>query len=443
MTWQVYGSPVGNNHTYTLTYPVDLSSETHLQDILINGETIEGFDAAIMDYILYTDTAVIIETAKKETKQQLQITESDSLYTIVVTAEDGVSVATYTLALRPYLSHNSYLSQIYLDGTPVEGFRADSTRYVVILPTPAVKQIEPAMPVISYELAQNQASVEIETARLGESSYLTVTAEDGSQTIYDLTGIIVNGVPVERFEVGRHYYSQWASNEDIDISYTSDDKFQTVTITKQDYTNTAEYNLHVVAQDGVTEQDYKVEIFIESVPNDANLKNILLNGIELNDFERTINPKLTFDPDNNTYLVNLPAQTTSLPQVSAQLKMDGQSVDIAVNGQQVLLTVTAKDGVTEKTYTVEFTIPLSSVATLDQLFLDGEVVEGFQPDEFYYFVELPVGETRLPEVIAQKKEAAQTVAITQADVSSMRASVLVTAEDGVSKATYILCSSSA
>ncbi|MBR1922718.1 MAG: hypothetical protein IJ838_03075 [Paludibacteraceae bacterium] len=447
MTWTLYGLPAGTSHTYQLLYPTDYSDNTQLAGIYVNDQLLEGFDNAISDYTLESDTALMLQVVKAEEGQKLEIVETDSIYTIRVTAEDG-NLATYTLRLTPHLSDNSYLEMIYLDGVEVEGFRSDSTYYVVTLPAPIVKEVEPAMPAITYLLSQQQAQVEVQTGRLGESSYLIVTAENGSTTTYelliqaepshnaDLTGIIINGVPVDRFEKGRHYYSTWAPSSDIAIDWTADDQFLTVTTDSTHYASTVEYNLHVVAQDGVTSQDYKVEIFVEFVPNDARLANILLDGIELNDFERTINHKLVFDPDNNTYLVNLPATTTTLPQVSAQLMMDGQKVDIAVVNNKVNLTVTAKDGITQVVYTVEFAIPLSSVATLEKIYLDGELMTGFAPNEYYYFVELPVGEVNLPEVVVQKHETAQTVAITQADASSMRASVLVTAEDGVSQATY-------
>ncbi len=446
LTWNVFGTPEENTHTYIINYPTNFSDNSQLAGIYINGTLIEGFDAGITEYALPSDTCVSLRVLQQQIGQHIDITEQDSVYTIVVTAEDGVKQTIYRLALAPDLSDNAYLDMITLDGINLIGFRPDSLSYVVTLPSPEVKTAEPKIPTLSYILGQNEQQVELQAGNLGEPSYIIVTAETGRTTTYDITveaepshnaditGIVVNGVPMERFEVGRHYYSTWAPADEIDINWTTDDNFQTITLSHTDYT----YNIHVVAQDGYTEQDYQVEIFVESVPDDARLKDILIDGTSLGDFERALNPKLKFDPDNNTYIVNLPSNVTALPQVYAMLKMDGQKADIATEDNKVNITVTAKDGVEKVVYTLEFVVPLSSVATLDKIFLDGEVVSNFSPNEFYYYVELPIGVTTLPDLVVQKHETAQTTQITAATVSSMRSTINVTAEDGISKATYTI-----
>lgn len=446
MSWQLFGSPDGTTQTYRINYPTAYSTETRLSGIYVDGNLLDGFDADVTDYTLSTDTTVTFRVVKTEDGQQVVITEADSVYTIRVIAEDKTNTATYTLTIDADLSDNADLLGIRLDGIPVEGFRADSFTYVVTLPAPSVKTAEPQMPALTYTRAQHQQQVDVQTGLVGESSYLTVTAETGKVQTYevlvlaepshnaDLTGIVVNDMPMERFEVGRHYYSTWAPADHIDIDWTSDDNFQTVTLNNDGYT----YTIHVVAQDGVTTQDYQVEIFVESVPNDARLKDILLDGIVLSDFEAELNPKLQFDPDNNTYIVNLPAQTAALPQVYAMLKMDGQSVDIQQSGNRSIITVTAKDGVTKIVYTVDFVVQPSSVATLDNIYLDGKLLTGFVPTGYYYYEELPVGVNTLPEVVYEKHEAAQTVQMTDATASTMRTTIQVTAEDGISKATYTI-----
>ena len=119
----------------------------------------------------------------------------------------------------------------------------------------------------------------------------------------------------------------------------ADDRFQEVTM-KVDTIRAdhqLKYTLTVKAEDGVKVANYEVMIYIENQSNDAQLANILLNGKELDDFERLLNPDIVFDGGNNNYEITLPAGTTVLPEVSAKLKMDGQTVDIIQKADSVLL----------------------------------------------------------------------------------------------------------
>ena len=197
------------------------------------------------------------------------------------------------------------------------------------------------------------------------------------------------------------------------------------------------YTLRVFAENGDSTQ-YEVMVYVEKASSDAQLANITLNGKNFVDFERALNPDLTFDPANNSYKINLPSGTTILPEVSAQLKMEGQSVDITQKDKAVLLTVTAVDGKATITYTLNFLVPLSTNANLSMIYLNGDSLKGFTPDYYFYQVELPVGVHTLPEVVGQKGEAWQTLQPVEINTKNNRATITVTAENPTFSNQYVI-----
>lgn len=442
MQWQVFGT---EQHTYTLTYPTDPSSNTRLRAILLDGKPYADFDPAVNSYTLHTDTLIHLSVQKNEDAQKVQIAldTEENTYTIQVVSEKGTMGTPYIIKVEPALSSNSQLASILLDDSEIAGFDPATMQYTITLPAPAVKLAEPRLPSLRYVVGDEVQKVEMTAGRLGSNTYLTVTSEDGKVSDYsvlvqsepshnaDLTGIIVNGVPVAHFETGRHYYSVRAASNDVDIEWTADDNFQTVT--RLTTASDIEHVLHVVAQDGVNTQDYTVEVYVESLSTDATLANLWLDGQTFSEFEHTLNPHLAFSSMQNSYQINLPAGSTVLPEVSASLRVDGQQVSITTSGMNVYMDVTAPDGVTRNRYTLTFVVPLSANADLGMIYLDGDSLPAFSANRYYYPVTLPVGVHAFPEVVAQKAETNQQITT---HLQDNHITINVIAEDGVTKSTY-------
>lgn len=442
MQWQVFGT---EQHTYTLTYPTDLSSNTRLGAILLDGKPYADFDPAVNSYTLHTDTLIHLSVQKSEDAQKVKIAldTEENTYTIQVVAENGTVGTPYIIKVKPALSSNSQLASILLDDSEIAGFDPATMQYTITLPAPAVKSTEPQMPSLRYVVGDEAQKVEMTAGRLGSNTYLTVTSEDGKVSDYsvlvqsepshnaDLTGIIVNGVPVPHFESGRHYYSVRAASNDVDIEWTADDNFQTVT--RLTTASDIEHVLHVVAQDGVNTQDYTVEVYVESLSTDATLADLWLDGQTFSEFEHTLNPHLAFSSMQNSYQINLPAGTTVLPEVSASLRVDGQQVSTTTSGMNVYMDVTAPDGVTRNRYTLTFVVPLSANADLGMIYLDGDSLPAFSANRYYYPVTLPVGVHAFPEVVAQKAETNQQITT---NLQDNHITINVIAEDGITKSTY-------
>ena len=443
MEWQVLGT---EQHNYRITYPVTLSSNTYLKSIYIDSLSIEGFNEQLYDYTYYTNEAVQIHAVANEKASHLQV-EHDTIsntYTYIVTAEDGTIGNPYSVTIQPALNSSTELQGIWLDGVLIKDFRPDSLSYVVTLPVGAYKQVEPRIPSLQYALGAPRQQVIVEYGKLGEPTYLVVRSEDGmAQATYEvliqaepshnaeLTGIAVNGVPIPQFNSKRTYYSATTTAETIEFTWASNDRFQNVTLDSIDN----EYILFVTAQDGVTTNDYHIEVYREMPSSDATLQSILLDGISFSQFLPEINPTLEFSPMQQRYVINLLSGTTTLPEISAKLKEEGQTIHIANNAWTTLITVTAPDGITTNTYTLQFLAPMSSNAHLKMIYLDGDTLNNFAPDRYNYFIDLPVGQTTLPDIYAEPQERMQTVV--DSLTGEWQHTIYVTAEDGT-KQQYLL-----
>ncbi len=466
MKWTVPGS----GKTYTWTFQSELSNNAKLAQILLDDANYDDFDPNFSDetYVIYSDTTLLLNAVAAEADQKIvasQTIVSEGVvegveYTIEVTAQDGVTKKTYKVRVLLPKNNSAMLAGIMLDSVMIDGFEPTTTSYTVTLPLPAdgVKRAEPQMPSVSYIAGHAGQTITVEPGLLGNQTNFTVVSEDGTDTKYydltvvsekshcvDLTGITVNGEAIngdkdEHFEPGRHFYSLSLKTSNIEVDYTSDDRFQTVTIQSDTLEADSKYRyiLHVTAEDGVTTADYQVNIYVENKSNDATLANILLDGKKLVDFERALNEDLAFDPGQNSYVINLPSGTTILPEVSAQLKMDGQTVVIDQQGDSVLLTVKAMDNSTNQ-YVLHFVVPLSKNTNLSMIFLDGEPLASFDPNYYFYQVTLPVGTHTLPEVAAQKSEEVQTILPIDIDLNKLQATIKVQAEDKtVRENTYVV-----
>ncbi len=429
MTWAVPGTLMPM--VYTWSYPTDESTNANLKMITINGEDYQDFIPSELNYELTTDSTMVIVAEPAEEVQQLvstfELANGGVLYSTTVTAQSGVQ-QTYRVRVTRPLSDIATLDAILLDSTLIEGFAADKFNYTVTLPIASgAKQAQPKMPNITYVAGQRGQKITVTPGKLNdEETTIAVESEDkNASTEYtisiraqksscaDLTGITVNGVALDHFEPGRHHYSVSLATNDINVDYTSDDRFQTVTTNIESVKAGHEYHytLHVVAEDG-TASDYLVEIYVENQSNDAQLANILLNGRSMDRFEPLYNSDIIFDGGNNNYEIKLPA-TTKMPEVSAQLKMDGQHVEIEhrrdehMNIDSILLNVTAVDSVTHNIYVLRFIRPMSTNSQLSLIEINNEPIADFEPNTYFYSYDMKSGE-EMPRITVETADEAAT-----------------------------------
>ncbi len=464
MQWAVEGST--GNTTYTWTY--SLSDNTDLANIKLDGHDYEEFDVSKYEYDITPDTTRLVEPIGKDGQTLVTTFENvDGVitYTTVVTAANKVAKRTYTIKVARPKSSSPYLAGLMLDTTLIANFDSLESNYTVTLPVEAVKRENPKMPSIAYIAGHEGQTIEVEPGQLnGTPTTFTVHSEDGFATkMYnltvntekshcsDLTGITVNGEALDYFEPGRHFYSVSLKSDKYEVDYTSDDRFQTVTSPSRLDTihktihgtdtiiSQIRYTIHVEAENGGADtSNYEVMIYFENQSNDEKLANITLDGENFENFERALNADLTFDPGNNNYTINLPYDRETLPEVSAQLKMDGQKVEIFHKQDSVILYVTAVDEKSHNRYVLHFHRPLSKNADLSMIYINGDSLRNFEPGTYFYHVNLAVGVHTLPEVDGQKAEAGQTILTPVIDQDKRQATIKVLAQDQTYTATYVV-----
>ncbi len=186
----------------------------------------------------------------------------------------------------------------------------------------------------------------------------------------------------------------------------------------------------VVAEDGVTQQTYSVE-FTLAPSGEASLADLQVDGVTVEGFSSG-----TFD-----YVINLPLNATVVPTVTATATDDNATIEIvdaaSLPGTTSVL-VTAEDGTTQLTYTVEFILSASDDATLSDLKVDGETIDGFVSALLNYAVELPADRTSVPDVTATTTDGGASVDIEDANALPGITNVTVTAEDGATQLTYTI-----
>ena len=193
----------------------------------------------------------------------------------------------------------------------------------------------------------------------------------------------------EFYEETYDYTVTLASLEAFEATAQDPDAEVRYTYVPVDNTHTAVF-VQVTAVDGKTQKRYSVLVRQHTPSSDAYLVSISADDVLLQGFERNV-----YD-----YTKELPVGS-SIPQMSSVV-CAGASAEMSIerNGSSAVVTfmVTAEDGVTKNTYTVNVHVQPSTVCTLEDLFVGDGSVDQFEPNHFNYSVELPYGTTELPVV---------------------------------------------
>jgi hypothetical protein len=172
--------------------------------------------------------------------------------------------------------------------------------------------------------------------------------------------------------------------------------------------------------------------YIASLPsNDATLGNMKINNEEL----------IGFSSSNLNYEVELPTGTTSVPIISATASDTSATVVITQASElpgTTTIVITAEDGVTQTTYTIEFTIAPNNDATLSSIQINSEELPGFNSNSLEYGIEYSTQTSSFPTISATSTNANATIEITQTPQLPGTATIVVTAEDGVTQKTYTI-----
>ncbi|WP_168801042.1 cadherin-like beta sandwich domain-containing protein [Peteryoungia ipomoeae] len=432
-------------------------------------------------------------TTSGDVSDAIDLDVGSNVITVVVTAQDGVTTATYTVTVTRAASTIATLSNLTLSaGTLVPGFASGTTSYTAsvgnavtsLTVTPTVTDATATITVNSVSVTSGNASGAIALNVGSNVITVVVTAQDGvttatytvtvtraTSTIATLSNLTLSaGTLTPAFASGTTSYTASVGNAVTSLTVTPTVTDATATITVNSVAvasgNASDaINLDVgsnvitvvvTAQDGVTTGTYTVTV-TRAASTIATLSNLTLSA-------GTLTP--AFASGTTSYTASVGNAVTSLtvtPTVTdatATITVNSVSVTsgnasgaIALNvGSNVItVVVTAQDGVTTGTYTVTITrdAPVSTNASLSALVLSqGTLVPGFASGTTSYTASVGNAVTSLT-VTPTLTDATATITVNSVAVTSGNASgainldvgsnvvtVVVTAQDGVTTGTY-------
>ena len=421
-------SQSGAQTIYRIKFVIAQSTISTLNDIQLDGVSIEGFDPAKTAYKVElpqgTTVAPKITYVKGDDYQTITLTEGGLTGTtrILVKAQSG-AVTTYTIEFVVVKSSNSKLNAIMLDGQLIDGFASDVTTYSVTLSRGTTK-----LPEITWTPGDASQTIRLAEGGVNGETKITVKAQTGDVTVYslifkvetnnnvNLADIKVGGISIPEFSSDSIDYTfvlPAGTTALPEISYTKGDDAQNVSVTRGGINGVTQ--ILVKAEDGTT-RIYTIAFSVEKSEN-AFLKMIYVGGVALADFEKE---KLNYD-----YI--LTSAVTECPEITVDKEV-GQNISIAVPRVTgtVRIEVTPESG-SKNIYTINVNYPQSSNSKLATLLVNGEQIAGWNPDSVNYNLQITDG--TIPTVTYVQGDEKQSV-IVETNAITGDTKLIVRAENG-------------
>jgi hypothetical protein len=421
------------------------NTDATLSSITVNGNEISNFDPTQLQYVFPmpegSDIPEVLGTVNDEYAEAFttQASAHPGSATILVIAEDRTEL-TYTVDLVVGPSNIATLSDLTVDGETIDEFESTKFEYWVMVPygTTDVPEVDGTLTDINAGITITQAE-----SVNGDVASIHVLAEDGiAENTYKVNFMVApnHDATLSSLELDYVLWDEFNTNQLVYImplaegSYppqitggTPTDPNAVIIGIQNAYTVPGTAIITVMAENYTDELTYKINFTSEAASTDATLSDLTVDGVTVDEFTA----------DLFSYSVELPYGTTSVEVLGTATDVNAQVENTQATEFPGAATVkvTAEDGVTELTYTVNFTIAPNTDATLSDLTVDGVTVDGFTADLFSYSVELPYGTTSV-EVLGTATDVNAQVENTQATEFPGAATVKVTAEDGATELTY-------
>ncbi|MFA5417584.1 MAG: T9SS type A sorting domain-containing protein, partial [Bacteroidales bacterium] len=270
-TVQVTSEDGLSTNTYTVNYLYTPGTDATLADLQIGGVTIQGFDPLVLEYsyaLIYNEPAPYVMGIPNDPLATVDDTQCLSVpgdAVLVVTAEDGITVLTYTVHFY-YLQYDATLSDLTVDGVTIPGFDPNITIYEYVVDNVST------IPVVDGTTADPLATLTVTQApAIPGIATLHVIAEDGVNeltytvsflvvgTDANLTDLTTDGVTVTDFDPLVVYYEVDVYEGDPvpEIDGVTSDPQATMAVTQASAVP-GEGTVLVTAQDGITQKTYTV-----------------------------------------------------------------------------------------------------------------------------------------------------------------------------------------
>ncbi|MBB6672965.1 cadherin-like beta sandwich domain-containing protein [Cohnella nanjingensis] len=473
------GTLTPNFNSATISYTASVGNAT-------NSITVTPTSADVNASITVNGTAVISGAG-----QSVFLNTGSNTISVVVTAQDGLSTKTYTLTVTRAASSNANLSGLSISsGTLTPVFSAGTTSYTASVGS-SVTSID-----VTPTIADSNATVKVNGSATASGSARTVplivgsntvtilvTAQDGN-TIKSYTIDVTRAAPLSSnadlsnltlsagtlspaFASGTTSYTASVANgvSNVDVTSTVADGTATVKINGTAVASGSAYTVAlnvgantitvlVTAQDGTTQNTYTITATRAASAN-ADLNNLTINQGTLSPGFASGTPDYTASVGNSVTNLNVTpyvADSTATVTINGDTVISGNAKNVALNvgPNTIMITVTAQDGTTRKTYTITATRAASANADLSNLTINqGTLSPGFASGTSDYTASVGNSVTNV-DVTPYVADSTATVKVDGSAAISGNAknvalnvgpntiTVLVTAQDGTTEKTYSL-----
>ncbi|MCQ2332294.1 MAG: cadherin-like beta sandwich domain-containing protein [Paludibacteraceae bacterium] len=433
----------GAMRTYSIAFLAEMSNNAYLNNILLDGATMEGFDPQTLNYTvglpIGTVTAPTVTIVAGDDGQNISINEGglNNPTSIVVTAEDGTTIKFYNITFDVERSDIDTLRMIYVNGEEIHDFRGEQNNYSV-----AMEIGETVMPMVTFDMGDEYQSVMTDRDDDNMITTIMVTADNGRSRTYTISFhetvsrnsmigcIYVDGDTINDFAGNRFTYRimiEEGATRMPEITWSQGDRYQTVSAEQDTVENVVNVKITVTAGDGMTQSQYYVTLE-KALSGNSYLNSISLNGSEL----------MGFEPETFVYTQIL-SKNESMPFIDFEGSADSQTyetVDRGIEGGYEI-RVTAENG-SMSVYVIRFEVEKSHNALLGSIEVNGEQVSGFDAERYEYTIVIPYGQLSMPAIGYVAGDEMQRITMTLAKTAADSTLIIVTAEDGIAQERYIV-----
>ncbi|WP_303687135.1 fibronectin type III domain-containing protein, partial [Nonlabens dokdonensis] len=406
---------VAEDNNYSSTYSVYITegpaaTDATLQSLSVSGNSVPNFHPDTLCYTLtypygsaFTPSVTYLENDPNATVQVNNVAIPGTA-TVVVTAEDGVTVNVYCINYEVLSqSSNALLSDLTADFVTVPGFTSGDTLYFMELPNGTTTPPT----VIGTSDDPNATIAYTQAVNLPDTAVVEVTAEDGTIITYyvvfteaagtdaSLLDLTINGGTVIGFDATTFNYfvelDYGTPIPSVNVGALAVDTSATVVVV--DATGVPGTTvITVTAEDGLTVLIYYINWSYTEPSADATLFSMSsdLGGFCVGDLT-DMQDSLVVDGSVLNYVLQVGPGSTSLADLLVYPNDDNVTITIEGDGTEapygeIIITVVAQDGFTTLVYTVDVTV--NCTIGLDETVL-GQISVSPNPSNGIFSIETP------------------------------------------------------
>lgn len=405
----------GNSRVYKIKFVKEASKNSKLSAINLNGIAMSSFNANTFDYTvtLPYDTAAVpavpvVTYEKGDAGQTVEITQASGINgtaTIKVTAANKDYKSTYTVTFKMANLDDNTLKDILIDGVSLPGFIPSQLTYRVSMPLDA-ENVPEVTAVSAYDKGTQHQTIKYTKPADLSGKYLIDVTTPGNPVpkTYTLSfkkeastycklkelHMIAPVNPLSTVQRDSDYiynfspdnvnyfvYLPLGTSQLPEITYEKGDKYQEVAI---EYGGlNGESSVVVTAASGA-KMVYRIHV-TTMLSDYSYLESLTIDG------DGELTPAFAPNVFKYTYVVS--DREAGLPNISWVPGDQFQTVEMVKGGlnETTRINVTAGDGSTS-TYQILFTVPKSNIDYLNGIFLNGQLIAGWDKDQLEYTVVL-------------------------------------------------------